>query len=128
MHCSWSDKLWGNKARFIYLFIAAVVMLFTCLGIRDIWTQEHRWADIVYAMIYHHDYLHPKLNGSEYYDKPLLSYWLIIGFAKLLGSLTTWALRLPSAFAGLLAVWSIYSLGKSLKDRSLGLLAGWMLI
>ncbi len=128
MQRKWSDILWGNKARFIYLFIAATILLFTCLGVRDLWTQEHRWADIAYGMLYHHDYLHPRLTGKEYYDKPLLSYWLIIGFAKLLGGLTTWALRLPSALAGLLAVWSIYNLGKQLKDRQLGLLAGWMLI
>lgn len=120
--------LWGKNARFSWLFIAAILMLFTCLGAREIWTQEHRWADIVAGMFYTHDYLHPSLNGTEYYDKPLLSYWLIAGVAEITGKLSTWALRLPSALAGLLAVWSIYRLGMSLKDKSLGLLAGWMLL
>jgi len=123
-----SEFLWGKTAKFTYLFVAAAIMLFTCLGSREIWTQEHRWADIVYAMLYHHDYLHPTLNGNDYYDKPLLSYWLIVGLAKLFGELTTWVMRLPSALAGLLAVGSIYYLGTHLKDRRLGLLAGWMLI
>ena len=123
-----SELLWGKSARFVWLFIAAVVLLLTCLGSREIWTQEHRWTDIVYAMLYHQDYLHPRLNGVDYYDKPLLSYWFIAGLAKLLGGLSTWNIRLPSALAGLLAVWSIYSLGTTLKDRRLGLLAGWMLL
>jgi 4-amino-4-deoxy-L-arabinose transferase-like glycosyltransferase len=128
MRSTYSEWLWGKSAKFSYLFIASAILLLAFLGSREIWTQEHRWADIVYGMLYHQDYLHPRLNGIDYYDKPLLSYWLIAGFAKLLGGLTTWAIRLPSALAGLLAVWSIYSLGTSLKDRRLGLLAGWMLI
>lgn len=128
MRRTWANLLWGQNAKLTFLLAAAAILLFTCLGSREIWTQEHRWADIVYAMFYYHDFLHPNLNGNDYYDKPLLSYWLIVGVAKLLGSLTTWAMRLPSAIAGLLAVWSIYSLGTHLKDRRLGLLAGWMLL
>ena len=120
--------LWGKNAKFSYLFIAAIILLFSCLGGREIWTQEHRWADIVYTMFYYHDFLHPYLNGSNYYDKPLLSYWLIGGLSTLFGQLSTWSMRLPSAFAGLLAVWSIYRLGTYLKDKSLGLLAGWILL
>jgi len=123
-----SEWLWGKSAKFSYLLIASAVMLFAFLGSREIWTQEHRWTDIVYAMLYHHDYLHPRLNGVDYYDKPLLSYWLIAGLAKLVGGLTTWVMRLPSALAGLLAIGSIYHLGTHLKNRHLGLLSGWMLI
>lgn len=128
MRRSWADKLWGEHGRLVYLGLAAILMLLTCLGSREIWTQEHRWADIVAAMFAHHDFLHPSLNGNDYYDKPLLSYWLIAGIASLYGKLTTWALRLPSAVAGLLAIGSIYSLGTHLKSKRLGLLAGWMLV
>lgn len=127
MRQMWSELLWGKHAKLWYLLLAASILLFSCLGSREIWTQEHRWADIVSAMFYYHDFLHPSLNGSDYYDKPLLSYWLIIGFSYLMG-FTTWALRFPSALAGLLAVWSIYNLGKNLKNQQLGLLAGWMLL
>ncbi len=127
MRNTWAELLWGKQAKFIYLLIAAAIMLVSCLGSREIWTQEHRWADIVFGMLYHHDFLHPSLDGVDYYDKPLLSYWLIAGFAYVSGELTTWALRLPSALAGLLAVWSIYQLGHDLKNRQLGLLAGWLL-
>ena len=77
------------------------------LGAREIWTQEHRWADIVSGMFYRHDFLHPYLGETRYYDKPLLSYWLIAIIAAITGDLSTWALRIPSALAGLLAIWSI---------------------
>lgn len=123
-----ADSLWGNKARLSYLFIASTVLLFTLLGAREIWTQEHRWADIVSGMFYRHDFLHPYLGVNHYYDKPLLSYWLIALVAALTNELTTWALRLPSALAGLLTIWAIYHLGAKLKDKQLGFLSGWLLL
>lgn len=122
------DVLWGKRAKFVYLLIAAVILLFVNLAGRELWTQEHRWADIVYGMFYYHDFLHPSLDGTDYYDKPLLSYWLIAGFSFLQGHLSLWSLRLPSAFAGLLAIWSIYRIGTNLKNKQLGLLAGWLLL
>ena len=123
-----ADTLWGNKSRVSYLLIATVVLLFTMLGAREIWTQEHRWADIVSGMFFRNDFLHPFLGDSRYYDKPLLSYWLIALIAKISGELSMWSLRLPSALAGVLSVWSIYLLGTKLKDRQLGLLSGWLLL
>lgn len=122
------ELLWGKQAKFIYLLIASMMLLFLNLGGRELWTQEHRWADIVYGMFYYHDFLHPSLDGTDYYDKPLLSYWFIVGLSSIVGHLNTWALRIPSALAGLLAVWSIYRIGVNLKDKRLGLLAGWLLL
>lgn len=123
-----ADKLWGEHAKFRYLFFATLIVIFAFLGSHDIWTQEHRWADIVTGMFYRQDFLHPYLNEVMYYDKPLLSYWLIAAFSFFLGEASTWAMRLPSALAGLLAIWSIYQIGLHLKDKRLGLLAGWMLL
>lgn len=125
---NWSDKLWGANAKVLYLLIAALFLLLGMLGGREIWTQEHRWADIVFNMFYYHDFLHPMLDGRDYYDKPLLSYWLIAGISFVTGHLSLWAMRIPSALAGLLAVWSIYRLGVQIKDKSLGLLSGWLLL
>jgi 4-amino-4-deoxy-L-arabinose transferase-like glycosyltransferase len=125
---TWSERLYGKQANVIYLMLAATVILMTLLGSREIWTQEHRWADIVYGMFYRHDFFHPYLENVDYYDKPLLSYWLIAGFSFLTGQFSMWAMRLPSALAGLLAVWSLYRLGTKIQDRRLGLLSGWMLL
>lgn len=123
-----ADSLWGNRAKVQYLLLAAAILLFTLLGSREIWTQEHRWADIVSGMFFRNDFLHPYLGESRYYDKPLLSYWLIAIVAKVSGELNVWALRVPSALAGLLAVWSIYRLGTQIKNKELGLLSGWLLL
>lgn len=123
-----ADMLWGQKAKVRYLFMAALIMLFTCLGAREIWTQEHRWADIVSGMFFRHDFLHPYLGVHDYYDKPLLSYWLIALVTKVTGILHNLELRIPSALAGLIAIGAIYQLGTRLKNRELGLLSGWMLL
>lgn len=123
-----SSYLWGDRSRFRYLLMVSCLLLLAWLGGRELWTQEHRWADIVTGMFLRQDFFHPYLGEATYYDKPLLSYWLMAIIAKLSGGLTTWALRLPSAFAGLLAVWSIYRLGVLFKGKELGMLSGWMLL
>lgn len=123
-----ADYLWGNKARFRLLFMSAIMMLLAFLGGRELWTQEHRWAEILTGMFYRHDFIHPYLGNTTYYDKPLLSYWLMAFFAKVGQGLSVWSLRLPSALSGLLAIYSIYRLGCVLKNKQLGLLAGWMLL
>lgn len=122
------EYLWGKKAKVSYLLIGAALMLLTALGGREIWTQEHRWADIVNGMFYRHDFLHPFLGENDYYDKPLLSYWCIAALSYITGHLSLWTLRLPSAIAGVISVWSIYRLGTLLKDKSFGLLSGWLLV
>jgi len=122
-----SKVLWGFLARPIYLFIAAALLLFMMLGGRELWTQEHRWADIVSGMFFRHDFFHPYLGSNDYYDKPLLSYWLIAAVSVITRQLNTWVLRLPSALAGLLAIWSIYRLGYRLRDKQFGLFCGWLL-
>lgn len=120
--------LWGKRARLSHLLIAAIILLFAFLGAREIWTQEQRWADIVLNMFQRHDFFHPYLGDKTYYDKPLLSYWLIAMVTKISGEFSLWSMRLPSALAGLLAVFSIYRIGRHTRSHQMGLLAGWMLI
>ncbi|MBX3710183.1 MAG: glycosyltransferase family 39 protein [Gammaproteobacteria bacterium] len=123
-----ADFLWGDKARVSYLLVATMFLLFAFLGEREIWTQEHRWAEIVSGMFYRNDFLHPYLGNTGYYDKPLLSYWLIVIFSKLNNALTAWTLRLPSAISGLLSIWFTYRLGVKIKSKQFGLLSGWLLL
>lgn len=123
-----AQRLWGTRSSVWFLMLTAFFLIFVFLGAHDIWTQEHRWADIVFGMFYRNDFLHPYLGEVRYYDKPLLSYWLIVLLAKMTGVLNATIVRIPSAAAGLLSVWSIYKIGCCVKDKSLGLIAGWLLI
>lgn len=109
------------------LLLSAAVLLFIVPGASTLWTHEGRWAVICREMMRSGDYLHPQLFNEEYYDKPLLSYWLMIGCAQLLGGLSETALRLPGMLAGLLAVYCTYRIGLRRFGPAAGLAAGWLL-
>lgn len=103
------------------------ILFLASLGMRPLWGQEGRWAVICREMIASGDYFHPHLMGFAYDDKPLLSYWLMIGCARVLGGLSEWALRLPSAVAAWLSVWCVLRIGRVLFGQETGILAGWIL-
>lgn len=120
--------LWNEKTSIRWLLIFAALMLITTLGARELWTQEWRWANISWNMLYSGDYFHPYLAGTPYYDKPILSYWVMIAFSHLMGGISTWSLRLPAALSGMLAIFCTYRIGTMLISKRAGLIAGWMLI
>lgn len=78
-------------------------------------------------MLLHQDYFHPTLAGKMYFDKPLLSYWLMLFMSKITGYFSTWTLRLPSAIAGLLSVACLYQIGKKWQNQPIGKLSAVML-
>ena len=114
----------GRRHEFVF-WCFAVAVLFVYLGHNALWGSENRWAEIAREMILSGDYLHPALNWQIYFDKPQLSYWLIVPFMAVLGA-EELAARIPSALAALVALYGTIELGKSLYDRRTGLLAGWL--
>lgn len=120
--------LWGEQAKLIWLLLATLLITTIMLGSRELWTQEGRWAAIIGEMLLRHDYWHPYIAGVPYYDKPLLSYWFSILLSYITGGFNEWSLRLPSVLASITIVYCTYYLGNKLINRSVGLLAGWMLI
>jgi len=121
------DKIKG-KLPYVILWLAAIVVLFSYLGVKEIWGPEDRWAEISREMLLTGDYFHPTINGEPYFDKPLLSYWLIVATAKITGRMDEWTLRFPSVIAGLLALWGTIKLGQKLFSERAGLTAGWILL
>ena len=121
-------RLWGAESRTYYFIIVSLLLLGAALGGKELWTQEARWSDIVVNMLQTGDYFHPSLMSEAYYDKPLLSYWLMIAASWLTAGLDLISLRLPSMLAGLLTVYCTVQLGSMWFNRSTGLLAGWLLV
>lgn len=111
----------------LYLLLASAILSLVMLHSNELWTMESRWATVSWLMLRNNDYLHPYLFNGLYYDKPLLSYWLIVGFAKIFGHLNEWALRLPSALAGITSVYCVYRMGKFLFNEKIGIITGWLL-
>jgi len=112
----------------ILFWLCAAFMLFFGLGGRELWTAEDRWAEVSRWMILTGDFFHPCINGQPYFDKPLLGYWAIVFTTHLTGGLNEWAIRIPSAVAGMLALWATISLGRKLWDDETARLSGWLLL
>jgi 4-amino-4-deoxy-L-arabinose transferase-like glycosyltransferase len=104
------------------------LLLFTALGTRSLWHSEGRWAEITREMFLTGDFFHPTIGGEPYFDKPLLTYWLVAAAAAISGKLDEWAARFPSALAGLTAVAATLWLGRRLWSAQTGRIAAAILL
>ncbi len=110
------------------LGITAALALFWGLGHYALWGSEDRWAEIVREMLLNKNYIHPAINGQVYFDKPLLSYWLIVIITFFCNCLNEFVVRVPSALSGLAGIWATVYIGKKLFNRQTGITAGWVLL
>ena len=119
-----------NRSRLrgeLVLYIVALVILGVFMGVRSFDGSEDRWAEAVREMMLTGDWLHPSNNFEIYFDKPILSYWLIGGAATLFGGLNEWTLRLPSLIFALITLWSTVRIFTVMFTHRVGLIAGWLL-
>ena len=116
-----------DRGALLLLLAATALLLLLGLGSRELWGAETRWANIALQMLQSGDYFDPYLKGSPYYDKPLLSYWLITATSWFTGGLGHWSLRLSSVISAWFSVWLVYLIGEQLFRKGTGLIAGWML-
>lgn len=131
-----SDLIGNKEINFIgkgwleglLLFIAAFLLLFWAIGERSLWASEGRWAEITREMFTSGDFFHPTIGGKPYFDKPLLTYWVIAAVSAVTGQLDEFIIRLPSAMAGLLTLVCTVYLGRRLWSRQAGWLAGGLLL
>lgn len=111
------------------LYVLAAFLLFWDLGNRGLWAAEGRWAVIAREMLSSGDFFHPTINGEPYFDKPLLTYWWILAASFLTGGgVREWAVRLPSAMSGFVAILCTARLGRRLWSSEVGRTAGWLLL
>jgi 4-amino-4-deoxy-L-arabinose transferase-like glycosyltransferase len=120
--------VWVSKKPEVFFWTFAVLVLFYGLGVAGLWASEDRWAEIAREMMLNNDYLHPAINGEVYFDKPLLTYWLIVAVTFITQSLDEFAIRLPSALAALIGLYSVMALGRRMFSQTTGLIAGWILL
>ena len=91
-----------NRLPVIVFWVFAMFLLFWGLGQMPLIGSASRWAEVAREMRITGEVFHPTSNGEPYFDKPLGGYWLIRLTAVTTGSLNQWAVKLPSAVAGLL--------------------------
>ncbi|VVM94075.1 Undecaprenyl phosphate-alpha-4-amino-4-deoxy-L-arabinose arabinosyl transferase [Pseudomonas fluorescens] len=92
------------------LLLLAGLLFFFALGNHELQgSTEARVAGIAMAMHLDNNWVVPQLFREPFLEKPPLSLWLDAGAIRLFGA-TTWAVRLASAFAGLLSVMLFYGM------------------
>lgn len=128
-----TKKTGPHVERYVFWFVA-IALLFFQLGNTAPWQSEDRWLEIAREMLDSGNFFHPTLNDQLYFDKPLLTYWLVIAASFITHGLNEWSLRLPSALSALIALWGTRDLGRQLFSRDvlfsrdIGNTAGWILL
>lgn len=127
-----AKKITEMQETYFKTWLLAVLLLtaslfFIRLGDRSLWGSEGRWSEVTREMQLTQNYFWPTINGRVYYDKPLLSYWLIAAAARLTGGVDELASRLPAAFAGLLGIALLMTLTRQLYDGRTAIVAGCIL-
>lgn len=112
--------------RILFLFIAALLLLASGLGLRDPWpADEPRFVAIALEMLKSGQWLIPTRGGELYPDKPPLLMWLIALGIKVTGS-TRIGFLLPSLFSGLITIALVCDLARRLWRYEVGLFAGFL--
>jgi 4-amino-4-deoxy-L-arabinose transferase-like glycosyltransferase len=119
--------MWRARNASRIVLALTIILFFARLGERSLWSMEVRWGEIPREMRERGNWLTPTINGHLYYDKPLLSYWLVLSASALTGEVNEFAARLPSAVAGFLSVLLIMRIARRFFDERTAALAGLVL-
>ena len=118
-----------RNAKWIAFWVFACFVLFFGLGIYPAIRSEARWFEVVREMLMTGDWLHPRINGQAYFDKPLVSYWFAAVVSKLAGGhVTELSVRLPSTLFALAGLACIISVARKFYSERTAYLAGWILL
>ncbi len=88
--------------------------------------DEGRYGEIAREMLEKMDFITPHLNYVKYFEKPPLLYWLNALSISLFGQ-NEFAVRFPSALAGLLGILLTYHIGRKIFGRREGLFSALVL-
>ena len=84
--------------------------------------DEGRYAEIPREMLATGDWVTPRLDGVNYFEKPPLMYWAVAASESVFGP-AEWAVRAPVALFGLAGVLITYAAARGLYGRAAGLAA-----
>ncbi len=105
-----SNKPAFHRQALILLVLFYLIAYVLPLGFRQmIRPDEYRYAEIPREMLASGDWIVPRLNGMQYFEKPALGYQLTALSFKIFGE-NSFAMRLPSALAVALAAAALYLL------------------
>jgi 4-amino-4-deoxy-L-arabinose transferase-like glycosyltransferase len=101
-----------SKWYVLALFAFAVVLLYLfALDVPLLGPDEPRYAQVAREMYARGDWVTPTLGGANWFEKPVLLYWLQIVSYHVFG-VGEFAARFGSAVLGLLTIFCMWSIGK----------------
>ena len=115
----------------LIVLVLSASLLLPNLGRVSLWNNnEPRYAHTARNMILTGDYLVPRLKGEIRYDKPILTYWLIVTSSKIVsgGRVTEFSARLPFVICGMLCLVVVYLFGEALFSPEVGLMGSILLL
>ena len=126
---SWAPAERAGRARIAALVLVALAALATipCLASTIFFDRdEGYYAECAREMTVGGNLFVPTFSGKPWMEKPPLTYWAMAASMKLLGA-NEFAARLPSALAGLLALWLTFRLAARMYSLKVGAIAAAML-
>lgn len=112
-----------NKKEAFILFILFALFYFLFLGSHPLLLpDEGRYSEVAREMLASHDFITPRLNGSLFFHKPILFYWLQAIPMSIFG-VNPWSLRMMPALFGVGGIVFLYWATSLLLGRHIGRVA-----
>ena len=108
------SEIQNPKSKIVWFLFALVIIFsyFFGLTIPLLGPDEPRYAQVAREMFERGDWVTPTLGGFDWFEKPVLLYWLQIASYKIFG-VSEFAARFGSALFGLGTILSLWILGKN---------------
>ncbi len=82
--------------------------------------DEGRYAEIPREMVAANDYVTPRLDGVNYFEKPPFVYWCVAACLKLFGP-SEWSMRVVPALFSLIGILATYAAARRIHGRNAGI-------
>ena len=110
----------------LIIVLGGMLLFFPFLGAVALFDwDEINFAEIAREMIVTKDYLNVQIDYQPFWEKPPLFIWMQVLSMKLFG-INEFAARFPNAICGIATLLVIYSIGKKLYSKKMGII--WVLV
>jgi 4-amino-4-deoxy-L-arabinose transferase-like glycosyltransferase len=115
-----------NKTKgisFLYLFLAIFALAVYTIGLFPETTVDSaKYAAVSRGIFENGDFIHLKIHGEPYLQKPPLLFWLGAIFFRIFG-VSIFIFKLPNLLFTFLGIYSTYRLGLLIHDKQTGIIA-----